>query len=118
MKPILFAAIIGSALVAGGIFVIGDSGVARVASPQSAVTSVPVRQAAGRTVTLRVENMFCASCPYIVKQSLVAVPGVKDVSVSFRDNTATVTFDSAQTSVAALTDATSRIRYLSEIKSP
>jgi cation transport ATPase len=41
--------------------------------------------------------MYCASCPYIVKQSLTAVPGVKDVSVSFRNKTAIVTFDDTQT---------------------
>ena len=74
--------------------------------------------AAVHTVTLQVDNMYCASCPYIVKQSLVAVPGVKNASVSFRDKTATVTFDGARTNVAALTDATFNMGYPSEIKSP
>ena len=119
MKPILFAAIIGSALVAGGVFVAGDFGVARVASPQSSGVSSPVQPTAtGRTVTLRVDNMYCASCPYVVKQSLVAVPGVKNVSISFRDKTATVTFDGAQTNVAALTGATFEVGYPSEVRSP
>ncbi len=108
MKPLYFAAAIGLALGAGGVFMADDFSVARVASPQSAGASGPVQQAAAtdRTVTLQVENMYCASCPYIVKQSLTAVPGVKDVSVSFRNKTAMVTFDSTRINVAALTDAT------------
>ena len=97
----------------------GDFSVARVASPKSAGASGPVQQAAAseRTVTLQVDNMYCASCPYIVKRSLAAVPGVKGVSVSFRDKTAIVTFDSARTNVAALTDATFEVGYRSEVKS-
>ncbi len=42
-----------------------------------------IRAAAEKTATLAVENMYCAACPYIVKQSLAAVPGVKDVKVSY-----------------------------------
>ncbi len=118
MKPLFLAAIIGSALVAGGVFVAGDFGVARVASPQSAGASGPVRQAATeRTVTLGLDNMYCASCPYIVKQSLAAVPGVNDVSVWFGNKTAVVTFDGARTDVTALTDATFEMGYPSEVKS-
>ncbi len=119
MKPLLVAAVVGSALVAGGVFMAGDFSVARVASPQSVGASGAARQAAAseRTVTLTVDNMYCASCPYIVKQSLAAVPGVKDVSVSFRNKTAIVTFDDTQTNVAALTDATFEMGYPSEVKS-
>ncbi len=119
MKPLFFTAVIAPALVAGGVFVAGDFGVARVASPQSVGASGPVRQAAATegTVTLTIDNMYCASCPYIVKQSLTAVPGVKDVSVSFRNKTAIVTFDDTQTNVAALTDATFEMGYPSEVKS-
>ena len=97
----------------------GDFSVARVASPQSAGANGPVQQAAAteRTVTLTVDNMYCASCPYIVKQSLAAVPGVKDVSVSFKNKTAIVTFDDARTNVAALAGATFEMAYPSEVKS-
>ena len=71
--------------------------------------------AAEKTVTLAVENMFCASCPYIVKQSLAAVPGVKEVKVSFEKKTAVVTFDDAMTNVEALTDATFDSGYPSDV---
>ncbi len=97
----------------------GEFSVGRVTSPRSAGASGPVQQAAAaeRTVTLEVDNMYCASCPYIVKRSLAAVPGVKDVAVSFRYKTAIVTFDSTRTNVAALTDATFEIGYRSEVRS-
>ena len=44
--------------------------------------------AAERTVTLAVQNMFCADCPFIVKKSLEAVPGVAKATVSYKDKTA------------------------------
>lgn len=118
MKALLVAAVIGSALIAGGVLMAGDLGIVRVASPQSTDTSGAIQQAAAtdRTVTLQVDNMYCASCPYIVKRSLAGVPGVKDVSVSFRDKTAVVTFDSTQTDVAALSDATLESGYPSKVR--
>ena len=118
MKQLFVVAVIGSVLVAGGAFVAGDLSVARVTSTRSADPGGPVEQAAaGRRVTLQVDNMYCASCPYIVRQSLAAVPGVTDVSVSFRDKTAMVTFDDTRTNVAALTDATLAMGYPSEAMS-
>ncbi len=63
-----------------------------------------------QTVTLRVE-MWCASCPFIVQRSLERVPGVADVTVSYGDQTATVTFDDERTDVAALTMATAEVGF-------
>ena len=62
--------------------------------------------AAPRTVTLAVDNMTCASCPIIVGKALRQVPGVEHAAVSLDDKTATVRFDDAKTSIAALTEAT------------
>lgn len=67
--------------------------------------------AAERTVTLAVENMTCASCPYIVKQSMAAVPGVSQVAVSYEEKTATVIFDDAKTSVSAIARASANNGY-------
>lgn len=67
--------------------------------------------AAERTVTLAVQNMTCASCPYIVQESMSAVDGVEKVEVSFKNKTATVTFDDAKTTVAAIADASGRAGY-------
>src|SRR3546814_12828518 len=63
-------------------------------------------QAAERTVTLNVEGMTCASCPYIVRQSLASVDGVVAVDVSFDDKIAVVTFDDSKAEAADLTQAT------------
>ena len=67
--------------------------------------------AAEKTVTLAVENMYCAACPHTVKASLEAVPGVTKVAVSYKDKTAIVTFDDAKTGVNALTAATTNAGY-------
>jgi mercuric ion binding protein len=69
-----------------------------------------------RTVTLGVENMYCAACPHIVRQTLTRVPGVQRVEVSYRARTATVTFDDARTSVAALTAATAEAGYPASLR--
>jgi periplasmic mercuric ion binding protein len=33
-------------------------------------------------VTLAVRNWYCGACPHVIKQSLAAVPGVTNVTVS------------------------------------
>lgn len=72
--------------------------------------------AAEQTVTLAVRNMTCASCPFIVKKTLAAVPGVHAAEVSFEAKTATVTFDDKKTTIAALTMATRNAGYLSTVE--
>lgn len=72
--------------------------------------------AAEKTVTLAVQNMYCAACPHTVKASLEAVPGVSSVSVSYEAKTATVTYDDGKTSVKALTAATTNAGYPSAPK--
>jgi len=70
-----------------------------------------------RTVTLAVENMYCAACPHTVKASLEAVPGVSKAVVSYKEKTAVVTFDDAETDVKALTAATTSAGYPSAPRS-
>lgn len=70
-----------------------------------------------RTVTLAVQNMYCAACPYTVKSSLEAVPGVAKVAVSFKNKTAVVTYDDTKAEVTALTIATTNAGYPSAPKS-
>lgn len=69
-----------------------------------------------QTVTLEVSGMTCASCPYIVKQTLADVDGVTAVEVSFAEKTAVVTFDDSKTEVAALTVATGDMGFPSAVK--
>ena len=73
--------------------------------------------AADRTITLSVQNMDCAACPSIVKASLQAIPGVAKVAVSYKDKTATITYDDAKADVNQLTSATTQAGYPSAPKS-
>ena len=73
--------------------------------------------AAEQTVTLAVQNMYCAACPHTVKASLQAVPGVKQAVVSYREKTAIVTYDDAKTDVRELTTATTNAGYPSAPRS-
>ncbi|MGH6848814.1 MAG: cation transporter [Methylocella sp.] len=63
------------------------------------------------TVTLAVRNWYCAACPHVVKESLVAVPGVTNVAVSDKTKTAVVTFDDTKADVKALIEATTAAGY-------
>ena len=77
-----------------------------VAAVAMTVISASAALADEQTVTLALDNLFCATCPYIVKQTLVRIDGVSAVEVSYREQTAVVTFDDDKTDVAALTTAT------------
>jgi len=68
-------------------------------------------------VTLVVENMTCAACPYIVKKTLQAVAGVQDVTVDLEKKIATVTYDDEKTSLDILTRETGKRGYPSRVKS-
>ncbi len=70
--------------------------------------------AAERSVTLAVQNMYCAACPHTVKASLQAVPGVIAAVVSLKDKKAIVTYDDPRTNVQALTRATTNAGYPSK----
>ncbi|GAB4344513.1 MAG: hypothetical protein Kow006_00550 [Gammaproteobacteria bacterium] len=67
--------------------------------------------AAQRTVILAVEKMYCAACPYFVKQTLADLDGVASVEVSYESKQARVVFDDARLSVDDLTAATTELGY-------
>lgn len=67
--------------------------------------------AAEQTVTLAVDNMYCELCPGIVKKSLANVDGVTQVTVSFEEKTAVVTYDDSKATIEALTAATTNAGY-------
>ena len=80
------------------------------------ILPAPAAQAGERTITLAVQNMYCDACPFIVRNSLDAVPGVEKAVVSFKDKTAFVTYDDAKADVKALTSATANAGYPSAPK--
>jgi mercuric ion binding protein len=71
--------------------------------------------AAERTVTLKVDNMTCATCPPTVKKSLQRVQGVTKVEVDLDKEIAVVTFDDAKADIQALTKATTNAGYPSRL---
>lgn len=77
----------------------------------ASLVAAPAAFAAERTVTFAVDNMTCASCPYIVKTSMAVVPGVAKVIVSFEAKTATVTFDDAKTNLDTIAAASTNAGY-------
>lgn len=68
-----------------------------------------------RMVTLAVDGMTCASCPYIVRSALLDVPGVERAEVSFSEEVAVVTFDDTKTNAMALTQATGDVGFPSRV---
>lgn len=88
MKRLLSSAVLATVLFAGG-----------------------PTHAAQQTVTLAVENMTCAACPFIVRKAMASVPGVADVNVSYAKKTAVVIFDDVKTSPEAVAKASANAGY-------
>ena len=88
------------------------SALALIASMMTASTAF----AGERTITFAVDNMTCASCPYIVKSSMEGVLGVAKVAVSFQAKTATVTFDDAKTTSDAIAAASLNAGYPARLR--
>ena len=75
----------------------------------------PLALAAEKTIKLSVPGMTCASCPYIVKESISMVDGIKTVEATMDDRSATVTYDDTITSIAEITEATANVGYPSSL---
>ncbi len=74
-------------------------------------------RAAEQTVTLKID-MWCPSCPYMVKRTLADLNGVKEVTTSYEKQIAVVRFDNELTGVSALTQATADLGFPSTVMSP
>lgn len=77
----------------------------------SSLFAAGTAQAAEQTVTLAVENMTCAACPFIVRKAMGSVPGVTVVDVSYAEKTAVVTFDDGKTTIDAVAQASASAGY-------
>ncbi|MDX1737481.1 MAG: cation transporter [Alphaproteobacteria bacterium] len=65
-------------------------------------------------VTLQVDNMFCATCPFIVKSALEEVEGVVSVHVEEDDQIAVVVYDDKVAAIQKLEAATTLRGYPSK----
>jgi mercuric ion binding protein len=80
------------------------------------LAAAPLALAKQQTVKLNVPTMDCATCPITIKASLVKVPGVSKVQVSYEKREAVIVYDDAQASVADLKKATEDAGYPSMLK--
>src|SRR2546426_936588 len=60
---------------------------------------------------LTLEGMTCASCATRIEKGLKKVPGVKDASVNFASEQATVTYDAAQTNLEQMVQKVDAVGY-------
>ena len=65
----------------------------------------------GRSTTLRIDGMHCASCVAAVEKSLKTVPGVKTASVNLATESAQVTYEDGSVAVDDLSAAVDRAGY-------
>ena len=68
-----------------------------------------------RTITFKVDGMYCSACPAIVKKVLTNVDGVKDTTVSYSKKTAVVTFDDTKTDTTSLIQSTTKAGYKAKV---
>src|SRR5260221_13164701 len=77
---------------------------------KSAVTPQKQTEAESSAV-LDIEGMTCASCAMRIEKGLKKVPGVKDASVNFATEQASVTYDPAQTGPEQLIQKVKAVGY-------
>ncbi|MCX5964759.1 MAG: heavy metal translocating P-type ATPase [Cyanobacteria bacterium] len=66
------------------------------------------------TTTLKLRGMSCASCANSIESAIRAIPGVSESNVNFGIERASVTYNSAQTNVAAIQAAVVAAGYSAE----
>jgi mercuric ion binding protein len=64
-----------------------------------------------RIQSFAIENMYCASCPIIVRRAIEGVEGVRSARVDFSDQAATVVYDPSVTTANAIADAPTQLGY-------
>ena len=85
------------------------------------VTENTVSKEAGPSpeqATLRITGMTCAACQSFVERTLTEQPGVVDAHVNLMTENATVHYDAAATSPAALAEAVRSTGYGAELPAP
>src|SRR5438094_9907121 len=74
--------------------------------------NIPLAQPAAESQTvLALEGMTCASCAMRIEKGLKKVPGVKDASVNFATEQATVTYDPTQANLEQMIQKVDAVGY-------
>ena len=118
-KTVVAAAVLGVSALAIAVLLVEWNVIAPEPPQVSAATTAPSAlipaQENIRTVTLRVDGLWCPGCSYIVRRALMGTPGVVDAKVSMRTKSAIVTYDRSKTAVAILIAATTNYGFPSQI---
>ena len=80
--------------------------------------SVPTADAKEQKVKLHIEKMTCGSCPLTIRLRTLQLKGVKSSEVSFKNASATVTYDDSVQNPKAIADAISNLGYPTTILKP
>lgn len=64
-----------------------------------------------RSANFTVGNLTCPTCPIAVKTAMSRVPGVSRVTVDFATKVATVSYDPARATPAAIAAASTKVGY-------
>ncbi len=67
------------------------------------------------TAIIFVNEMTCATCPITVRKAMKKVDGVKEVSVDFESEMATVTYDRSVTTAQTVADASSNVGFPAKV---
>jgi len=101
MKKLFFVALIAA-------FIAGCAG--KTNSTENAVDATTTA-VANKTVTLAIEGMTCSGCENTIQEAVTKVQGIASIKASHLDSTAVVSFDSTQTTVAAIGEAITEAGY-------
>ena len=63
---------------------------------------------------IQIRGMHCASCANIIERQLKKTPGVKQATVNFSAEKASILFDENVSNVKVLTDAIAKVGYKGE----
>lgn len=67
-----------------------------------------------KKIELRTKGMHCVSCENLIKESLLNVDGVKNVTVSYTTEKATVEYDPTKTDVNIIMNTIKNVGYKPE----
>lgn len=95
--------------------VIGNKKIESNKKLESPAPNMALNVNAKQRLNLSLFGMHCSSCANIIERSLKKVPGVKQASVNFAAEKASVAFDESLASSADLIEAISRAGYRAEL---
>jgi mercuric ion binding protein len=96
----------------------GFGATALVSPPSTAQTPAQRVEAQVRTAAFAIDNMTCPACPITVRTAMSRVAGVRSVQVDFASKRATVTYDPARATPAAIAAASANAGYPARLVAP